>query len=352
MQSAPQPVSCTQGAGLIGTLKRWIPDKGFGFIFPDNGTDSFFAHMRQFAGDNKAVIMEGARVMYQTEMNDRSQKIQASTWAVIGGASPVPVATNSYAVPTMMDPSQNYMQQMAQPAPQPVPQPVNSMPVGGQIGTLKRWNSEKGFGFVFPDDGSDSFFAHSRQLVGIAQSDVYEGMRVSYQIEMNTRSGKLQAGAWSIATANAVPVATPANGDMNANFQAAVTPPPVPMPTLTPMQTPAAMPVPMMAPVTDPTQMYTQSMPMVPQVPQVPPVPQAPPAHDLPTTKEVEVPARCITDIMGGLEEINKNAGGDIRIELVPPAIDGDMRLLKVTGPPVSASLGAVLLLQRLCELM
>lgn len=46
-------------------------------------------------------------------------------------------------------------------------------------GTVKFFNSEKGFGFIKPDDGSDDIFVHSSGLI----DKIYENYQVKYDIE-------------------------------------------------------------------------------------------------------------------------------------------------------------------------
>lgn len=46
-------------------------------------------------------------------------------------------------------------------------------------GTVKFFNSAKGFGFIKPDDGSDDVFVHSSGLV----DQVFENYQVKYEIE-------------------------------------------------------------------------------------------------------------------------------------------------------------------------
>lgn len=46
-------------------------------------------------------------------------------------------------------------------------------------GTVKWFNSEKGFGFIKPDDSSNDLFVHHSQTNGIT---LYEGDTVEYEI--------------------------------------------------------------------------------------------------------------------------------------------------------------------------
>lgn len=56
-----------------------------------------------------------------------------------------------------------------------------------QEGTVKFFNSEKGFGFIKPNDGGTDVFVHisAVEASGIGQLD--EGMRVSFETEPDKR---------------------------------------------------------------------------------------------------------------------------------------------------------------------
>mmetsp|Transcript_20802 Transcript_20802/g.30978 ORF Transcript_20802/g.30978 Transcript_20802/m.30978 type:complete len:282 (-) Transcript_20802:44-889(-) len=64
-------------------------------------------------------------------------------------------------------------------------------------GVLKRWLSEKGFGFITPDDGTSDIFAHIRQKSGGGpEEQVAEGRRVQYEAEFEAAKGKPKATSW------------------------------------------------------------------------------------------------------------------------------------------------------------
>jgi len=51
-------------------------------------------------------------------------------------------------------------------------------------GTVKWFDSEKGFGFIQPDDGSKDVFVHFRQVnsSGYGRVSLDEGQKVSYDV--------------------------------------------------------------------------------------------------------------------------------------------------------------------------
>lgn len=59
-------------------------------------------------------------------------------------------------------------------------------------GTVKWYNPEKGFGFITPADGSKDVFVHVSAVERAGHGDLYEGDRVSYDLESG-RDGRLSA---------------------------------------------------------------------------------------------------------------------------------------------------------------
>ncbi len=60
------------------------------------------------------------------------------------------------------------------------------------IGTVKFFNTQKGFGFIQPDDGSKDVFVHVSALERAGMSTLNEGQKVSYEVV--TERGKQAAG--------------------------------------------------------------------------------------------------------------------------------------------------------------
>tara|TARA_B110001452_G_scaffold264842_1_gene268529 strand:- start:83 stop:658 length:576 start_codon:yes stop_codon:yes gene_type:complete len=58
-------------------------------------------------------------------------------------------------------------------------------------GTAMRWNAQKGFGFIKPDDGGDDLFAHASGITD--GSMLAEGSTVSYVKQYDDRKGKERA---------------------------------------------------------------------------------------------------------------------------------------------------------------
>ena len=60
------------------------------------------------------------------------------------------------------------------------------------VGTVKFFNTQKGFGFIQPDDGSKDVFVHITAVERAGMRSLVEGQMVSYEIV--TERGKQAAG--------------------------------------------------------------------------------------------------------------------------------------------------------------
>ena len=63
-----------------------------------------------------------------------------------------------------------------------------------QNGTVKWFNSEKGFGFISNDNGGDDVFVHFSTIVGDGYKSLQEGQKVTFDTEPDPKdSRKLRA---------------------------------------------------------------------------------------------------------------------------------------------------------------
>jgi len=60
-------------------------------------------------------------------------------------------------------------------------------------GTVKFFNTTKGFGFIQPDNGSTDVFVHASAVERAGMRSLVEGQKVQYEVVKDQRSGKSSA---------------------------------------------------------------------------------------------------------------------------------------------------------------
>jgi CspA family cold shock protein len=149
-----------QGKGVV---KFFNAAKGFGFIQRDEGGDDVFVHISSVERAGLEGLAEGQQLEFQ--LVDRGGKISASDLVVVGDV--IPVAKRE-------------------------PAPQRQLTGDKATGTVKFFNSMKGFGFITRDDGQPDAFVHISAVERSGMSGLNEGDRVEFDIEVDRR-GKYSA---------------------------------------------------------------------------------------------------------------------------------------------------------------
>ena len=68
-----------------------------------------------------------------------------------------------------------------------------------ESGTVKFYNDQKGFGFIQPEEGSNDVFVHATALERAGISGLAEGQKVTFETEIDSRSGKTAVSTIEIA---------------------------------------------------------------------------------------------------------------------------------------------------------
>ncbi len=58
-------------------------------------------------------------------------------------------------------------------------------------GTVKFYNDQRGYGFIAPDNGGKDVFVHATALERAGIRGLSEGQKVSYDTEVDRRTGKI-----------------------------------------------------------------------------------------------------------------------------------------------------------------
>jgi CspA family cold shock protein len=61
-------------------------------------------------------------------------------------------------------------------------------------GTVKFYNGQKGFGFIQPEEGGKDVFVHASALERAGMRGLAEGQKVTFDTEVDRRTGKLAVG--------------------------------------------------------------------------------------------------------------------------------------------------------------
>lgn len=66
-------------------------------------------------------------------------------------------------------------------------------------GTVKWFNTQKGFGFIQPDAGGPDVFVHITAVQRSGLRELREGDKLSYELVTDRRTGKTSAGNLQLA---------------------------------------------------------------------------------------------------------------------------------------------------------
>jgi cold shock protein len=66
-------------------------------------------------------------------------------------------------------------------------------------GTVKFYNSQKGFGFIQPDDGGKDVFVHATALERAGLRGLNEGQKVTFDTQEDRKTGKIAVGTIQVA---------------------------------------------------------------------------------------------------------------------------------------------------------
>src|SRR5690606_9172338 len=121
------------------------PAKGYGFVSPEDGSAEIFLHSSAIVGGG--VVHEGQRVAFLVVPGEKGP--QADHLLPLGAAAAAPADD-------------------------------------GADGTVTFFDTDKGFGFIRPDDGGDDLFVHAK-AVRSGVRELAEGDRVTFSVTEGDR---------------------------------------------------------------------------------------------------------------------------------------------------------------------
>ena len=174
-----------------GTVKFFNASKGFGFIAPDDGRADVFVHATALERAGIRELNEGDLVSFEVEEDRRSGKVSATNLQVTGTAS-------GSSARSSQRPRDDYGSQGGYRTPRDDQRSAGGgrgagQPAGSGRGTVKWFNTTKGFGFIEQEGGGDDVFVHISAVERAGLRDLREGQALSFDLERDSRSGKMAA---------------------------------------------------------------------------------------------------------------------------------------------------------------
>jgi cold shock protein len=151
-----QPVGMPPSGSTEAIVQWFNSDKGFGFVQCTSGTEAFL-HIRQLEAAGHSSVPEGARLRVTIGQGQKgpqvSEVLQVIVSTAISSGAPRPAEGSR----------------------------PKSSPDGFETesdGSVKWYNSQKGFGFIALADGGKDVFVHATALERSGLSSLTEGQRV------------------------------------------------------------------------------------------------------------------------------------------------------------------------------
>ncbi|MDT0575829.1 cold-shock protein [Croceicoccus sp. F390] len=170
----PQVVGTGQG-----TVKFFNAQKGFGFIQRNDGGEDVFIHISAVERAGLDGLGEGQELQFN--LVDRGGKVSASDIQIVGDVVPP-----SEGPPRRDAGGPGGSGGSAGGAPQ------RQLTGDKASGTVKFFNSMKGFGFITRDDGEQDAFVHISAVERSGLRELNEGDRLEFDVEVDRR-GKYSA---------------------------------------------------------------------------------------------------------------------------------------------------------------
>ncbi len=141
-----------------GTVKFFNGQKGFGFIAQESGGEDVFVHISAVERAGLEGLAEGQELEFN--LVDRGGKVSAQDLQVVGEVIAVETASTP---------------------------PKRELTGEKATGTVKFFNSMKGFGFLVRDDGQPDAFVHISAVERSGLTAINEGERFEFDLEVDRR---------------------------------------------------------------------------------------------------------------------------------------------------------------------
>jgi CspA family cold shock protein len=158
-----QSMSHDAAAPAIGATVKWFnPEKGFGFVELADRSGDVFLHINALETAGHKTVAPGALLSVQVGQGAKGRQVSA-VLEVGEGPLPPKHASRSERAPSR-------------------PRVVDTSAAITVSGTVKWFNTEKGFGFTVADDGLKDVFIHNSVVAKAGMPPLLEGQRVTMQV--------------------------------------------------------------------------------------------------------------------------------------------------------------------------
>lgn len=164
-----------------GRVKWFNPEKGFGFIAPDDGSEDLFVHRSGLADPQAGELAEEDVVSFDGGVSPRGPV--AINVRIIERSGLSPRSQNQHRAAVR---NESYGAPRSNGRPVISEEELASAPV--VRGTIKRFDSEKGFGFISPEEGAD-VFVHQSAAPGVA---LHPGDQVEFRVITSERGPRAE----------------------------------------------------------------------------------------------------------------------------------------------------------------
>ena len=155
-ESGPRFEASPAGPAVQATVKWYNPEKGFGFVGLVSGGDAFL-HVSVVERSGNGTVPPGATLEVRVAPGQKGQQVTEILSVDTSTSGPEPAR---------------------RPRPGPRHAPLDQASIE-EIGTVKWYNPDKGFGFIVRDRGGKDIFLHASALNRAGVSDLAEGQRVA-----------------------------------------------------------------------------------------------------------------------------------------------------------------------------
>jgi CspA family cold shock protein len=154
----------------VGAVVKWFnPEKGFGFVELSDGSGDAFLHGSVLSRVGASVVNPGAKLRVQVGPGQKG--LQVKTVMEITDDGP---ATPQRAAPATAE-------------------QFNPGPAERLRGTVKWYNTEKGFGFIAADSGGKDVFVHASVLRRAGLTELAEGQAVEMEVVQGKKGPEASA---------------------------------------------------------------------------------------------------------------------------------------------------------------